>query len=296
MPDFRNAPILVTGASGHLGRLAVEELLRRGATNVTAGSRDPSKLNLKGVKTARVDFDDAASLEAAFKGIERVLMISTDALVPGRREVQHVAAVEAAKRAGVAHVVYTSMPSPEPGSPLPIAPDHYAAEQALKASGMGYTIMRHNWYFENLLMGMPSAIASGALYTSAGTGQLAQGARADYAAADAGALLTEASSATYDAGGPEAQTMDEVAGVFNEVLGTAIKVVQLDDAALTGGLTAAGLPEGLVGLLVGADRAIRDGRMGQVTGAVERLAGRKPQTLKAWLTANRAMFPVAATA
>ena len=291
MSTYSNSPILVTGAAGQLGRAIITELKARGATDITAGSRDPAKVADLGVKTARVDFDDPSSLDAAFSGIERLMLISTDVLgVPGKRKEQHLAAVAAAKRAGVRHVVYTSMPSPEPGAQIPFAPDHLGTEEAIKESGMDYTILRHNWYFENTLMGMPQAIASGAVYTSAAQGGLAQVARDDLAAADAGALLTETGKHTYDLSGPQALTRDQEIAVFNRVLGTKINAVHLDDAALTGGLTAAGLPDFLIGLIVGADASIRTGRMGKVTDAVERLSGRKPRSLEDWLSANRELF------
>lgn len=291
MSTFVNSPILVTGAAGHLGRAIIAELKARGATNITAGSRDPAKVADLGVKTARVDFDDPSSLDAAFSGIERLMLISTDVLgVPGKRLAQHHAAVDAARRAGVRHIVYTSMPAPEAGAPIPFAPDHLGTETAIKASGLDYTILRHNWYFENTLMGMPQAIASGMVYTSAGQGGLAQVARDDLAAADAGALLNESGKHTYDLSGPAALTRDEEIAVFNRVLGTRIKAVHLDDAALTGGLTAAGLPDFLIGLIVGTDASIRTGRMGKVTDAIERLSGRKPRSLEDWLHANRALF------
>jgi NAD(P)H dehydrogenase (quinone) len=291
MSDFRNSSILVTGASGHLGGIVVRELLARGATNVTAGSRDPSKLAVKGVRTLRVDLDDTASLDVAFAGIERLLLISTDTLGGANtRRDQHLRGVEAAKRAGVKHIVYTSMPAPEAGNPIPFAPDHAATEAAIKSSGMGYTILRHNWYFENLMMSLPQAIASGTHYTATGDGRLAQAARADYAAADAAALLTEAGSATYDLGGPSAVTTDELVATANRVLGTSVKVVHLDDAALLGGLKAAGVPEMFAGLIVSFDAAIRGDRMGKVTGDLERLTGRRAQSFEDWLARNRAAF------
>ena len=291
MPDFTRSPILVTGASGQFGRLVVAELLARGATDVRAGSRYPSRLPATGARPERVDFDDAASLDAAFAGVERVLIVSTDSLdANGTRQRQHRAAVEAAVRAGVGHIAYTSMPAPAADHPIFFAPDHLATEQAIRDSGLRHTILRNNWYFENLMLGMPAAIGSGTLYTSAGHGGLAQVARADLAAAAAGALLTESASATLELSGPEAITMEAQVATFNAVLGTDIRVVHLDDAALAGGLAAAGVPAGLAALVVGADRAIREGRMAQVTDAVERLSGRKPQRLADWLQANRALF------
>jgi NAD(P)H dehydrogenase (quinone) len=291
MSSFTNAPLLVTGASGQFGRLVVAELLARGATDVRAGSRDPSRLAATGARPVRVDFDDAASLDDALAGVERVLIVSTDSLdANGTRQRQHRAAVDAAVRAGVGHIAYTSMPAPAADHPIFFAPDHLATEQAIRDSGIPHTILRNNWYFENLMLGMPAAIAQGALYTSAGPGGLAQVARADLAAAAAGALLTETASATYALSGPEAITMEAQVATFNAVLGTNIKVVHLDDAALSGGLAAAGVPAGLAALIVGADRAIREGRMGQVTDAVARLSGRQPQPLADWLAANRPLF------
>lgn len=297
MTDFRDRPLLVTGASGQFGRLVTAELLARGASNVTAGSRDPAKAAAAGLKTARVDFDEPASLDAAFAGVERLLLVSTDALDgAGTRLRQHLAAVAAAKRAGVRHIVYTSMPTPTADHPVFFAPDHLGTETAIRESGIPFTILRNNWYFENSFLGIPSAIASGALYTAAGSGGLAHIARADLAAAAAGALLTETGSATYDLGGPEAMTVEAQVAVFNEVLGTSIKVVHLDDDALRAGLTQAGLPEGLVALVVGADRAIREGRMGHVTDHVEHLSGRAPQRFADWLRANAGAFRPATSA
>jgi NAD(P)H dehydrogenase (quinone) len=291
MPDFTRSPILVTGASGQFGRLVVADLLYRGATDLRAGSRDPARLPATGARPVRVDFDDAASLDAAFAGVERLLIVSTDSLDPnGARQRQHRAAVDAAVRAGVAHIAYTSMPAPAADHPIFFAPDHLATEAAIRDSGIPHTILRNNWYFENLMLGMPAAIASGTLYTSAGQGGLAQVARADLAAAAAGALLTETGSATYELSGPEAVTMEAQVAIFNAVLGTDIKVVHLDDAALSGGLAAAGVPAGLAALIVGADRAIREGRMGQVTDSVVRLSGRKPQRLVEWLADHRRLF------
>lgn len=287
MTDYRRSPMLVTGAGGALGRLVLAELTARGATNLRAGSRRPEALEIAGTTSVHVDFDDPASLDAAFAGVERLLMISTDALDgAGTRQRQHLAAVAAAARAGVAHVVYTSMPAPALDHPIFFAPDHLATEEAIKTSGMGYTILRNNWYFENLALSLPAALAHNAHLTSAGDGRIAHGARADFAAAAAGALLGETDSATYDLSGPEAQTVAAQFAAINAALGTAIAVVPMEDAALDATLTGAGVPAPLAALLVGADRAAREGRMDRVTGHVERLSGRAPQTLTAWLAEN----------
>ena len=289
MSDHRTSPILVTGAGGALGRLVMAELVARGATDLRAGSRNPERLDIAGAVPLRIDFDDPASLEAGFAGVERLLIISTDALDgAGTRQRQHLAAVAAAKRAGVGHVVYTSMPAPALDNPIFFAPDHLATEEAIKASGLGYTILRNNWYFENLALSLPAALAHSAHLTSAAEGRIAHGARADFAAAAAGALLIETDSATYDLSGPEAQTVAEQFVAINAALGTAIAVVPMEDAALEATLTGAGVPAPLAALLVGADRAARERRMDKVTDHVARLSGRAPQRLADWLVDHAA--------
>jgi NAD(P)H dehydrogenase (quinone) len=287
MNDYKDVPILVTGAGGALGRLVLAELVARGARDLRAGSRRPEAAGIAGTRPVRVDFDDVASLDAAFAGVERLLIISTDALDgAGTRQRQHLAAVAAAARAGVRHVVYTSMPAPAADHPIFFAPDHLVTEEAIQSSGMGHTILRNNWYFENLALGLPAALAHEAHLTAAGEGRLAHGARADFAAAAAGALLGETQSATYDLSGPEAQTVAEQFAAINAALGTEIAVVPMEDGVLEATLTGAGVPAPLAALLVGADRAIREGRMATVSDHVERLSGRKPQSLAQWLGEN----------
>lgn len=289
MSDHRTSPILVTGAGGALGRLVMTELVARGATDLRAGSRTPDRLDIAGATRLRIDFDDPASLEAGFAGVERLLLISTDALDgAGTRQRQHLAAVAAAARAGVGHVVYTSMPAPEAGHPIFFAPDHAETEAAIRASGMGYTILRNNWYFENLALSLPAALAHGVHLSAAGEGRLAHGARADFAAAAAGALLSETQSAVYDLSGPQAQSLAEQIADVNAALGTTIAVVGMEDAALEATLIGAGVPAALAALLVGADRAIREGRMDKVTDHIARLSGRAPQRLSDWLVDHAA--------
>ncbi|MER8407231.1 SDR family oxidoreductase [Mesorhizobium sp. M0185] len=288
--------LLVTGASGQLGRGVINHLLdtlKVSPQRIIAATRNPENLAdlaARGVTIRAVDFDDTASLASAFTGADRVLIISTNELaVPGKRLKQHETAVAAAKSAGVSHLLYTSMPNPEPGSPVLFAPDHHGTEQAIKASGIPYTIFRNGWYQENLFMALPHAIASGHWYTSAGDGRIAHGARDDMAVAIAASLASSATeSTTYTLTGPKAHTMAEIAALVTEVTGKPIEVIQLSDEALTEGLKAAGVPEAFAPVIVSFDTNTRSGRIGMVTDAVETLSGRKPQPLKQFLEANKA--------
>src|SRR5580704_16728889 len=165
--------LFVTGASGHLGRRVVELLLEKGAGKIVAGTRKPEKLAdlaARGVDVRPADFEDPQGLQSALAGVDRVLIISTDAIDrPGRRLAQHQAAVAAAVSAGVKHAVYTSMPNPE-SSPVVFAPDHLGTEQALKSSGMGWTIVRNCWWIDYQIPTLASAVASGKLISATGQG------------------------------------------------------------------------------------------------------------------------------
>ncbi|BCH01568.1 SDR family oxidoreductase [Mesorhizobium loti] len=289
--------LLVTGAAGQLGRSVIRYLLdthKVPPAKIIATTRNPESvadLAARGVVVRAADFNDATSLENAFKGADRVLIISTSDLdlKTGRRLKQHEAAVAAAKKAGVSHLLYTSMPNPEPVSPVLFAGDHYGTEQAIKASGIAYTIFRNGWYQENLFMALPNAIASGQWYTSAGDGRIAHGARDDMAAAIAAGLASGSTdSKTYTLTGPRAYTTAEIAALVSEVTGKPLDVIQLPDEALTEGVKAAGVPEEFARVIVSFDANTRSGRIAMVTDAVETLSGRKPRTLKQFLEANKA--------
>ena len=245
------ADLLVTGASGHLGRLVLHHLLETlevPASRIAAASRDPSKLAAfaeRGVETRRADFDDAASLDQAFAGVERLLLISTDALDgAGTRLRQHVAAVRAAEAAGVSHIVYTSLPAAE-RSVVTFAPDHAGTERAIAESSIpGWTILRNNWYFENLFLSMPTALASGSWYSAAGDGGIPYVARDDLALAAAAALAGDfGGKRTLTLGGERAFTAAEVATLVSQATGKPLRVVDVSSDGLLQGLTGAGLPE-----------------------------------------------------
>ena len=285
--------LLVTGAAGKLGRHIVTLLLEQGGNTVIAASRDPSKLDdlaAKGAQTRRADFDDPASLETVFAGVDRVLIISTDALgIPGKRLEQHTHAVNAAKAAGVKEVVYTSMPNPESAAVL-FAPDHLGTENAIRASGLGYTILRNAWYQENLLHSLPAAFASGNWYTASGDGPTPYVAHADCARAAAAALAKPAANETLNITGPELLTPDQIAAIARDAVGKPLNVVKVTDEQLADGLKHAGLPDFLIPTFVSFDTATRKGDFDLLSNDVETLTGRKPETLKAFFEANKAAF------
>ncbi len=291
MATDREPTLLVTGASGHLGRRTVEILLEARAGKIIAGTRDPSKiadLAAKGAEVRKVDFDDPA-LAGALQGVDRLLLISTDALdKPGRRLEQHKAAVAAAKQAGVKHIVYTSMPKPEPGSPIPFAPDHYGTEQALAESGLGWTVLRNAWYQENLLHALPQALGSGKWFSAAGDGKVAHVSREDAAYAAAAALAaTPNGNVRYDITGGEAITTAEIARLASEATGKPIEVVNVSDEQLTQGMIAAGMPAFLAPVYASFDTNTRVGNAALATDAIQQLTGRAPRSLKQFFAANK---------
>jgi NAD(P)H dehydrogenase (quinone) len=287
-----NQPVLlVTGASGHLGRRAVELLLGAKAGKVIAGTRDPSKISdlaAKGAELRKVDFDDPALAES-FEGVERLLLISTDALdKPGRRLAQHKAAIEAAKKAGVKHIVYTSMPKPEPGSPIPFAPDHYGTEQALAESGLGWTVLRNGWYQENLFHSIPAALASGKWFSAAGDGKIAHVSREDAAHAAAAALAKQPNgNARYDITGAELLNTREIARLASEATGKPIEVLNVTDEQLVQGMIAAGMPAFLAPVYASFDTNTRAGNIAIASDAVQKLTGRTPRPLKQFFATNK---------
>jgi NAD(P)H dehydrogenase (quinone) len=288
--------LLVTGASGQLGQRVLHHLLDTlhvPAGNIIATSRNPDALSgwaARGVAVRAADFEDPASLTAAFAGAERLLLISTDAVDrPGRRTAQHQAAIEAAVKSGVNHVVYTSMPSPE-GSPILIAPDHAATEAALKASALpGWTVLRNHWYFENLLMSLPHIVTTGQWFTAAGDGKIASIARDDLARAAAAALAAPTGGkTTLTLGGDKPRTTAEIAALVSQATGKPIQVIQVPVEDLVKGIVGAGLPEPVARLIASFDVNTAAGRAGDVTGDFKALTGIDPLPFEQWVTTNRA--------
>ncbi len=284
MNTYLQSPLLVTGASGQLGRATVAELVRRGATRVIAASRTPDKLadlRAQGVEVRTADFDQPDTLRAAFAGVERLALISTDTLdAAGTRLAQHRAALAAAADSGVKHVVYTSAPAPGPAPESPLIDSHFWTEAALFAAPFTWTILRNHLYSEILLMAAGQAAQSGQLFSATQGRGRAYVSRGDCAGALAGALLSADGSQILDVTGPAAVTQDEVAVLLTELTGKTVAHVEVPPPALLEGLLHAGLPPELAKELVAFDVAASQGYHALVTPTVERLTGRPSVSIR----------------
>jgi NAD(P)H dehydrogenase (quinone) len=282
--------IVITGASGQLGRLSAELVLDRvPASEVILTTRRPealSDLAKRGATVRQADFDRPETLAEAFAGGENLLLISTDDL--GRRAAQHRAAIEAARDAGVRHVAYTSYLNPVEQNPAVITPSHRDTEWALRESGLAWTALRHAFYAEYQVPVGAQAIATGQLIHNNGDGKTAYVSRGDCAAAAAAVLTTEGhEDKAYDITGPESFNQGEVAALLSEVSGRPVEAVAVDDEAFIQGLTAADVPEPASREFASYGRAIREGHIDQISGAVENLTGRAPRSLRQVFEAHR---------
>ena len=293
MSDSTQPTLLVTGASGHLGQRVLELLLEAGTGPIVATTRTPNKLaafRQRGVIVRHADFDDPATLAEAFQGVDRLLLISTDATdQPGKRLAQHRAAVQAAQAAGVRHVIYTSLTNPGPELPVSIAPDHYGTEEALRASTLGWTMLRNNIYAEMLIGAVRNALQRGGkLFSAAGDGKAGYVTREDCARAAAAALAAPfEGQRVLDITGPAALSQADVAAIGSAVTGQPIEYIPLDLDVLTKNLVAAGLPQPVVDLITSFDAGIAQGTLDVTSSAVEDLTGRPPMSVRDFLAGQR---------
>ena len=282
--------IVITGASGQLGRLTAELVLDRvPASEVILTTRRPETLSdftERGATVRQADFDRPERLAEAFAGGENLLLISTDDL--GRRAAQHRAAIEAARDAGVRHVAYTSYLTPVEENPAVITPSHRDTEEALRESDLAWTTLRHAFYAEYQVPAGAQAIATGRLIHNNGGGKTAYVSREDCAAAAATVLTTEGHEGkAYDITGPEPLDQSDVAALLSEVSGRPVEDVAVDDEAFIQGLTAAGVPDPAARGFASYGKAIREGFLGEASEAVENLTGRPPRSLREVFEAYR---------
>lgn len=266
--------ILVTGATGQLGRLIVESLLERGASadQIVAGARDVSKAADLGVRAVHLDYTDPASIAAALDGVDSVVLVSGSEV--GQRVAQHQAVIDAAAAAGVSKFVYTSAPKATT-SDLVLAPEHKATEEAIAASGLPAVILRNNWYTENYVRDLATAAETGVLSSGAGDGRVASASRKDYADAVAVVLLEDGHiGEVYELGGDVAWTYSDLAAAFSEILGREVSYVPLSFDEQVAALRGFGLDEGAVGFVAALDAGIRGGALADTDGTLSRLIGR----------------------
>lgn len=282
--------IVVTGATGHLGRLTVDSLLERGvpAAEIRAVGRSAERLAplaALGVQTAVIDFETPETLDPAFAGADALLLVSGSEV--GQRIPQHRNAIDAAARAGVGRIVYTSAPRAT-DTDLILAPEHAETERLLAASGLPVTVLRNNWYTENYAGQVDIAAATGELVGSAGAGRVASASRKDYAEAAAVVLTTDGhEGAVYELGGDIAWTFDDLAATVGELAGRAVSYRSVTPEEHTAALREAGLDEGTAGFVVALDGNIRDGALAEVTGTLSELIGRPTTPLAAGLEQAR---------
>ncbi|MCR6485189.1 SDR family oxidoreductase [Amycolatopsis sp. OK19-0408] len=268
--------IVVTGATGRLGRLVVEGLLKRvPPTEVVAAVRDPEKaagFAARGVQVRHADYDDPASLATAFAGADKVLLISSS--TPGQRLAQHEAVVTAAREAGVSHLAYTSVLGADT-TKLFVAPDHKATEAVIRASGVPFTFLRNGWYTENYAATVAQALATGSFAGSAGKGRLGGVPRADFAAAAVEVLTGEGHvGRVYELAGDEPWSYPDFAAALAAAAGKPVSYTDLPTAEHQRALVAAGLPEPVAAMLADADRGIAAGELSSASGDLRKLIGR----------------------
>lgn len=247
--------IAITGASGHLGRLVIADLLKTvAAEQLVAIVRDPTKvadLAQKGVQVRRAEYGDAAALQAALTGVEKLLLISSSEV--GQRAPQHHNVIEAAKAAGVTFIAYTSLLHAD-RSPLGLAEEHVATEKMLAESGIPFALLRNGWYTENYLASVPPALEHGAFIGSAGEGKIASATRADYAEAAARVMtLDNQAGNVYELAGDEAWTLSDLTAQLSKLSGKPVVYQNLSEADFKAALQGAGLPEPFAALLANSD-------------------------------------------
>ncbi|MET9351623.1 SDR family oxidoreductase [Streptomyces sp. NPDC006617] len=267
--------IVVTGATGHLGRHVVRQLLEKvPADQVTAVVRDRDKaadLAAQGVRLAIGDYNLPETFDDLFAAGDRVLLISGNEFDKGRVR-QHTIVIDAAKKAGVALLAYTSAPESLKAA---LADDHRATEEALIGSGVPYTLLRNGWYHENYTEQLAPVLEHGAVVQAAGEGRISSASRADYAAAAVAVLTGEGHENTaYELGGDEAWSFAEYAAELSRQTGREIAYTPVSIEAYTGILTGAGVPGPLADVFAGVDAAIAKGELVVSTGDLSRLAGR----------------------
>lgn len=273
--------IVVTGATGQLGRLVIAALLKKtAASNIVAAVRNVEKakdIAALGVQVRHADYTQPASWDAALKGADKVLLISSSEI--GQRAQQHRNVIDAAKRAGVKLLAYTSVLRADTSS-LGLAAEHRDTEAMIRASGVPFTLLRNGWYTENYMGSVPSALAHGAVYGCAGDGRISSASRADYAEAAAIVLTSEnLAGKIYELAGDSAYTLTDLAAEISRRSGKPIKYENLPEVEYKNLLVKAGLPEVLANLLADSDTGVSKGALFDGGHQLSKLIGRPTTAL-----------------
>lgn len=252
--------IAITGASGQLGKLVVAKLKEKVAPeNIVALVRTPDKAEAFGVEVREADYTRPETLDSALQGIDTLLLISSSEV--GQRAGQHRNVIEAAKKAGVKRIVYTSLLHADTSS-LSLAVEHLATESLLRESGIPHTILRNGWYTENYTGSVPGAVAGGAFIGSAGEGKISSASRADYADAAVAVLTSEGHAGkVYELAGDEAYTLSDLAAEISRQTGKNIPYKNMPESDYAAALASFGLPEGLAQAIAGWDVSAADGAL-----------------------------------
>lgn len=269
--------ILVTAATGNLGRLVIDALQTRGvaASDIVAGARTPAKaadLAERGIRVVELEYTVPATISAALDGVDTVLLISGSE--PGNRSAGHLNVIAAAEAAGVTKLVYTSAPKATSFA-WPLGADHAATENALAESPVPSVIVRNNWYVENVTADVLRAADSGVIANAIGDGRIAYASRADFAEGAAVVLIEDGHLGNvYEFGGDATVSQDDLAAAAASVLGRDVAYQTLTADELLAGLAAAGLDEGTAGFVASLDAGIAGGVLDVSDGTLSRLIGR----------------------
>ncbi|MBM7622188.1 NAD(P)H dehydrogenase (quinone) [Bacillus tianshenii] len=268
--------MLVTGATGKLGSKIVEYLLKKVPGNQVAVSvRNPEKaegLRARGVDVRKGDFDYPETLDAAFAGVDRLLIISADGENKTRIR-QHANAIAAAERAGVKFIAYTSIANAKASENF-LAPTHKATEEAIMKTGIPYSFLRNNWYLENEISSIQGVLAGAPWVTTAGNGKVGWALQQDYAEAAVAVLTGNGHENTiYELSG-KLLTQEEFVSALGIVLGKEVPVLQVDDNTYADIMKGAGVPDFLIPFLVEIQKGIREGTLEVESNDFEKLLGR----------------------
>lgn len=273
--------IAITGATGQLGQLVIEQLLKTvSGSQIVAIVRNPAKaesLSNQGINVRQADYTDQAAFTTALAGVDKLLLISSSEV--GQREPQHKNVIRAAKAAGVKFIAYTSLLHADK-SPLGLANEHVATEKALAESGIPYALLRNGWYTENYLASAPPALEHGVFIGAAGEGKIASATRADYAAAAAKVIAEEGHAGNvYELAGDNAWTLSELAAELSKQSGKPVTYQNLSEADFAAALKNVGLPAGLADMLADSDVGASKGGLFDDSRTLSKLIGRPTTSL-----------------